>query len=585
MDAWTCRPSASRDTFAVVTGIRNSSSSLVLAFAATLGLVCATALPVPAQGREQEKPKEPPDDGAPIGPVPPYKKALKIYHERIKRKSLMKRVEGRMLLAATKDPQALKVLTASYRRTEAPKDQVRYLLVGIILRYFTDEASQELFAAWRAKNTKARDAWLWFWTLRAPWMANHKNELLEIARGKGDVVLRAAALEALATLIDGNSQEPELAALVKALLEAPSAKPMDRSILFESCAAVLLAQKDQVRGETWKPICTALIQALNDDKIHKRSKLALSRRFAKIFDVPNLGFEPGLWINKLRQGPAPKRTSGGTTAAFFGVRSLGKRICYVIDASDSMLKRITQQEKKRLAALTGPRKNKADDNSLPVEKRLPWDKIRTRFDVAREYLKLSLTDLDKSKSFAVIMFGSEAEPLAATPKIVAATSSNIRRVIAELDKLEVKRGGPAQNTNMHGGMLLAFRMTKANRVKRGEYVSRKTLADGCDTIYLLSDGEPSWDNFGDDDKRDPEDGVIDPESGRKYNSEQRRGYYWGPYGRKPHKHMMDDFQRLNLFRKVQIHCVGIGEADQGLLDKIGEIGLGHVVKITPPRKK
>ena len=29
--------------------------------------------------------------------------------------SLMKRVDGRMLLAATKDPQALKVLTASYK--------------------------------------------------------------------------------------------------------------------------------------------------------------------------------------------------------------------------------------------------------------------------------------------------------------------------------------------------------------------------------------------------------------------------------------------------------------------------------------
>ena len=223
----------------------NPLSILVL-----LALACATGLsaPTPAQDKPKGQKQEPPDDGAPIGRVPPYKQALKIYRERIKRKSLMKRVEGRMLLAATKDPQALKVLTASYRRTEVPRDEVRYLLVGIILRYFTGEDSREQFAAWRAKNTKARDAWLWFWTLRASWMVNHKSDLLGIAQGEDDVFLRAAALEALARLVDGKSQEPELAALVTTLLQAPSAKPIERSVLFESCAAILLAQKGQVRS-------------------------------------------------------------------------------------------------------------------------------------------------------------------------------------------------------------------------------------------------------------------------------------------------------------------------------------------------
>ncbi|MHC4514055.1 MAG: hypothetical protein ACYTGW_02065 [Planctomycetota bacterium] len=560
---------------------------LVLIFASAF-LVSPTTLPAQGQDpdKEKEQNKEPPDDGTPVGPLPPYKTCLKIYLGRLKRKSLMKRTEGRMLLAATKDTRALKVLTASYRKTEAPKDQVRYLLVGIILRYFTEADSRQQFAAWRAKNKKARDGWLWFWTLRSPWMAKHKDELMQIVQGKENVFLRAAALEALATLIDGKSEEPELAATITAVLEAPTSKPMDRSVLFESCAAVLLAQKAQVRSERWKPICTALIQALIDDKIHERSKLALSRRFAEIFDTPNLGFEPRMWMSKLRQGPAPKRTGEGTAAAFFGVRSLGERICYVIDASDSMAERLTAREKERLAALTGSRnRGKKSDSSLPIEKRLPWHKIKTRFDVAREYLKLSLTDLDKSKSFAVIMFGNEAEPLAATPRMVAATAGNIRRAVAALNKLEVARGNRRQNTNLHGGLLQAFRMTKASVVKQEEHVSQKALAAGCDTIYLLSDGEPSWDNFGDDDKRDVGDGVMNPETGKRFKSQQQRGYYWGPYGRKPHKHMMDDFQRLNLFRKVQIHCVGIGEADQGLLDKIAAIGLGRVVKIAQPGRK
>lgn len=561
-------------------------------------LTVGTLLPAqdpekPKEPQEPQEPQEPkpktqeePDDGAPVGRVPPYKEALKIYHERLKRKSLMKRVEGRMMLAATKEPEALKVLAASYGKTEPPRDEVRYLLVGIVLRYFTDESSREPFAAWRSKNIKARDAWLWFWTLRSPWMARHKDELLGIAQGKENTFLRAAALEALARLVDGKGQEPELAAAVSSLLEAPPTKPTERSVLVESCAAVLLAQKKVVRDPTWKPICSRLIEFLGDKDIDPRSKLALSRHFARLFDTPNLGFEPRMWQSKLMQGPAPEQTKDGTAAAFFGVPSLGERICYVIDASDSMLKALTREERQRLRELAGPRTGPAGaDTSLPVEKRLPWDKMRNRFDVAREYLKLSLQDLDKTKSFAVVLFGSEVETLKATPKLMPATSSVVSRAISELDKLRKKTGAERQNTNMHGGMLQAFRMTRANVMKKEEHVSLKALESGCDTIYLLSDGEPSWDNYGDLDKRDEGDGVMNPETGEKFKNQQVRGYYWGPYGRKPHKHMLDDFQRMNLFRKVQIHCVGIGEADQGLLDKIAALGMGRVVKITAQKPR
>lgn len=563
--------------------MRYPAFSALVSAAAALALALGSMLPAQDQG----KPKEEPDDGTPVGPVPPYKEALKVYRERLKRKSLMKRIEGRMLLAATRNPQALKVLTASYRRTEPPKDVARYLLVGIILRYFTDENSAEQFADWRDKNKKARDSWLWFWTLRSPWMANHKRELLAIAQGREDVLLRAAALEALARLLDGKNQEEKVAAAILGILDTLPKQGVGRSVLVESCGAVLLAQKPMVRGVAWKPVCSRLIGFLVDEEIDPRSRLVLSRHFARLFDTPNLGFEPRMWESKLMQGPAPKRTGKqGTTAAFFGVRSLGERICYVIDASDSMFTRITDQERRRLRSLTGSRKKAGEaDASLPIEKRLPWDKIRTRFDVAREYLKLSLLDLDKSKSFAVVMFGSDVETLKATPKIVAATAGNIRRAVSELDKLRRETGPERQNTNMHGGMLLAFRMTKAKVLTKEEHVSPKALGAGCDTIYLLSDGEPSWDNYGDLDSRDEGDGVMNPETGRRFNSQQRMGYYWGPYGRKPHKHMLDDFQRMNVFRKVQIHCVGIGEADQGLLEKIAALGMGRVVKITAPNRR
>ena len=553
-------------------------SGLVLAFTATA---------IPAQKA---------DDGRPEGPPLPYKKAIKKYRAYLKRKSLMKRTEGRMVLAHTKDSQALEVLAASYGKTEDPQDQVRYLIVEIVLRYFQKASAKGPFAAWRGRFTKARDAWLWYRTLRAKFMAEHKDELIAIVKNKSktDVFLRAAALEALAGLVDGKSEEPEIADAIAGILQVPpEKKDLDTAVLYESCAAVVLAQKEQVRTDKWKPICAALIETLNHENALTRTKLALSRRFAKLFDVTNLGFEPRLWNSKLNQGAPPKRSdTGGTRAAFFGVRSLGTRICYVIDASDSMLKPVTKQEKDRLAALTGPRK-KAGSANAPIEDRLPWDKIKTRFDVAREYLKLSLQGLDKSTGFAVILFGDEAAPLKSTPRIITATKGNVRKVIAELNKIKSRKSNNPQRphgelrgrTNMHAGLLQAFRITKSKVVRKDEYVNKKTFDTGCDTIYLLSDGEPSWDSYGAMDKRDEGDGVADPESGATFQSKQKRGFYWGPYGRTPHQFMLEDFHRLNLFRKVQIHCVGIGEADQGLLDKISEIGLGKVVKLTPPGKK
>ena len=59
-------PTAKRNPFSVL-------RPLALIFASAF-LVLGTALPA----QDQDKEKEPPDDGAPEGPVPPYKEALKI---------------------------------------------------------------------------------------------------------------------------------------------------------------------------------------------------------------------------------------------------------------------------------------------------------------------------------------------------------------------------------------------------------------------------------------------------------------------------------------------------------------------------
>ena len=44
--------------------------------------------------------------------------------------------------------------------------------------------------------------------------------------------------------------------------------------------------------------------------------------------------------------------------------------------------------------------------------------------------------------------------------------------------------------------------------------------------------------------------------------------YWGPYH--TDDWLVEDIQRMNAFRRIRVHCIGIGEASTGLLKKIAE---------------
>ena len=44
------------------------------------------------------------------------------------------------------------------------------------------------------------------------------------------------------------------------------------------------------------------------------------------------------------------------------------------------------------------------------------------------------------------------------------------------------------------------------------------------------------------------------------------------------ENLVEDVKRLNLFREVEIHCIGIGEANMGLLNQISRIGLGTATR-------
>ncbi len=536
-----------------------------------------------------------------------YKAQKQRYERYMERPSLYMRHRGRVNFAKTRDVRALSILMKSYARPEVPKDQVQYLLASICSDHFEAPPHAKAFRALRRKHAKPRDAWLWYRTLAV----EHKNEgpleLIAALQSKRAGTLRAAALLALATTGDENT----LPVLLRLLADLP-AKPFDRALLLEAAAEVLWIERKQRSKQPWRDAAARLIPYMDDRATQERTKLAIARRLARVWhaDKHPLTAEP--WLARLEHRPSktpppPEDDRYGPRGGpvFLGLEGSGGRVVYVLDLSDSMLTPLTGKEiedlKKTPAAgplprtpvVTGPSKKaangdpKRDPGKQPPAKddavaRLPWPLIKTRFDAARAFLKLSLRGLRPGQMFSVVTFGSEAAPLAATPGLRRATSDNVEKAIAELERIVAgppRSGRPHGTlrgyTNMHGGLHRAFKVRTKGLVKEHEYVDERTFANGADTVFLLSDGEPTWDDWPMRDTLDPDNKPGDPETGAV--TAGQKATFYGPYAIA--SWLLDDLRRLNLFRHVEVHCIGLGEYDPRLLEAIAYVGKGRFRRI------
>jgi hypothetical protein len=579
--------------------------------------------------------------GAGIAEADSFDDAKRAYRAFLKRASLYKRFHGRLTFARTKDPRALRILMKSYGKTEDPKAQVRYLLASICKNQFSSMDHVPAFDAWRTKNTKNRDAWLWYKSLQVRMAGDGATGVLEVARTHANPWLRAAAVEVLAddwrrrnALYDKKEKSkgtaelerekedakkdakkgakskgkdprppregPPVLALFEPMLAALPPEPAARTAVLGSLASALLARAHARATETFRASAAALIKRLDDDATPAGAKLVLARHFAKLFGTDILGLNAAPWLRELDAGGTSSSAGEGYAKGptFIGIRGTGDRICYAIDLSDSMLTPLTTKEKGALGPVTGGgrkptkrgKKRGKKGGPLADPKSIPWDQVKNRFEAARELLKLSLAGLAEDKTFCVILFGRNAERMKATPGLMRATPSRIRKTIRELDALEA--GGPAPRrphgtlmgqTNVHGAIHRAFKLKKKGLVKTEEYVDPVTYAEGCDTLFILSDGAPTWDDWAALDKTDPGDRAGDPEAGTRSARTPPQLNFYGPYAFP--KWLVDDVRRLNLFRKMEIHCVGIGEARMRLLRRIAALGLGKTKKVgTGPKK-
>lgn len=526
-----------------------------------------------------------PAQGAKTGADDPFAR----YKETIQRVPFRHHTEGRERIAETRSIDALRILIGDYTKPQAYPEHARYTIASLIGKYFSSPEALDPLAALRASHDKPVDAWLWFNTLRI--LADHDGEqaVLTIAQSDKSIRNRAAAIAAIGESHLGNVK----AAICPACLDFPK-KESERNLLIGAMSGALWAQKKKVNSPEYRDALKAYIGLLAPDLgLSAVAKVQIGRHLQWLLNGPTLWMNPEPWLELLARGDVKTGSSGGshqtvTAPRFFGIETDGDRICYVIDMSDSMLREIAPSARPQQGAITGPRPKKK--RALLDESDLPWEVIKTRWDLAREQLKISLLRTPADKYFSVVWFGDQHGTLEATKGMVKASKANIDRAVAELEAIKPEPLPPGRaggfvipgekerkilrgDTNLHGGMRHAFGLHGKGYADQAAYVDDDTLTEGCDTIFLLSDGAPTNDDFVIDDKDYHEgDVVADIETGTPAARTPRINYP-GPY--REDDWLLDDVRRMNAFRRIRIHCVGLGEANMGLLRRIAEIGHGE----------
>lgn len=522
-----------------------------------------------------------------------FEKAHERYETWVRRATLHKRNMGREKLARTGDPRALPILIKDYDKPENPKDHVRYLVATMCATWLGDDAKTlPQWTAWRKRYGQASHAWLWYQASQVEARLRGKDAGDALVAANDEPLLQAAVLRSLADAFAGKPEAPAVADLALTLGLALPKAPAARGAVVEAMALVLATLKLPWKEPKAVALAEPVIGSLADPTLPARSKLVVARALARSFASETVDLDPEIWRRELaavQSGtpptpPPPDRYAG---PRFVGLPAVGQRLVYVIDLSDSMLIPLAAAEKESLQKPATPTAG-APAAPKPADD-LPWDKIATRFDAARACLKASLLGLNKDQRFCVVVFGDKAELLESTPRLLPATPTAVKATIRELDQLEPRstrktpespHGELRGATNLHGGLRKAFQVGPKGLVETDEHVDGKLLEGGCDAIFLLSDGLPSWDDFEATEVPDETDEPANPES--KVDTKRTPTMtYDGPYGQYhiTGDYLLQDVRRMNLLRNVEIHVVAVGEADDLLLSRIADLGLGKIRRV------
>ncbi len=338
----------------------------------------------------------------------------------------------------------------------------------------------------------------------------------DVALGKGSWPIRMVVIEAL-----GGSNNTVAVETLRKLLKNPEAKTVAASLFSLAAghpAEVLEDVKKLTEHLQWQ-VRLGTLEYLARLKDPKTVGLLVDRLEAEtgrlkhevaetLRDVTgkDYGTDAAKWRAYAEGGekaaadagarPADPTAGGGGRAVatgtapvaptYYGLKVWSDKVVFVIDVSLSMNEEMVI-DRDTLVRETGavvssgsneggaktPEGPKPDEDVIPIE----WWKIKTRMDFARSQLKYVVSILKRDQWFDVVWFSDSV--VAWQGRMVPAARVTKKRAADWLDGLECEGG-----TNTWGGLTKAL-----NLVGRG--TDEENYGRGADTIYFLSDGQPS----------------------------------------------------------------------------------------------
>jgi hypothetical protein len=234
---------------------------------------------------------------------------------------------------------------------------------------------------------------------------------------------------------------------------------------------------------------------------------------------------------------------GVATTSFYGIKTASKRIIFVLDISGSMREKAQMAESgppKTPPKVTGEGASPAGQD--PAEKFKPKDD--TKIEIAKCELKRAIANLQEDAFFNIVFYNHDIEVY--KEGMIVAKKGNKNAAYHYIDKM-----GPAGNTNIHDSLEKAFNLVVPGekgkgRKKRADHVTgtgkkKAVTRGGVDTIFFLTDGKPTAGK------------IVEPPA------------------------ILAAVRLWNATRKIQIHCVGVGDHAKDFLEKLAKQNGGTYV--------
>lgn len=333
---------------------------------------------------------------------------------------------------------------------------LRILLIATLASLTSDEAVRETLQRLKSPSWSVRE-------LAARGLGGMKHPrvlpgLLEALVKEREATVAVALIGSISPRMTGREKE-----IIDVLV--PRLKDPYRQIVVAAA---------RVLGRTKSPTAIEpLIEALKD--ADGQAQIEVNKALIALTGVDKHGDPEAwkFWWSANREAvlagtykPSPAEQSGqepaGTTT-FYGIPVTSKRVVFVLDRSGSMAAKTSWKPEPDVP--TGP------DGGGPEK-----PKGSRRMDIARYELNKVLRQLPDGAAFNIVFYNDLVEVF--SPTMVKLTKESRIRAAQFIDSVE-----PRNATDIYEALMkaLALAMTP----------DRKLSKEGVDTIYLLSDGEPT----------------------------------------------------------------------------------------------